>query len=89
VKLHHVGVRVGQRQSRSDREQDRSRRNDKRCRSADRRAALASSPVGPLADQAILPVDPGFILEPDFDRRRLGDSFEMSLQRAWEAFLTP
>jgi hypothetical protein len=27
-----------------------------------------------------------FILEPDFDRRRLGEAFEMSLQRAWEVF---
>jgi hypothetical protein len=45
------------------------------------------STPGPLADETVLLSNSSFILEPDFDRRRLGDSFEMSLQRAREVFL--
>src|SRR6476660_10483053 len=47
------------------------------------------SAPGPLADEAVLLADPGFVLEPDFDRRRLGQPCEMSFQRAREVFLNP
>jgi hypothetical protein len=40
-----------------------------------------------LADEAVLLVDPGFVLEPDFDRCRLWHVLEMSLQGAREIFL--
>ena len=89
VELHHVGVGIGKRQSRSDAlALSRSRRTDRRCRSgADRRVVLVSFRApGPLADEAVLLADPGFVLEPDFDRRRLGQPCEMSFQRAREVF---
>src|SRR6476646_3916181 len=47
------------------------------------------STPGPLADEAVLLANSGFILKPDFDRRRLGDAVDMSLQRAREVFLNP
>ena len=47
------------------------------------------SAPGPLADEAVLLADPGFVLEPDFDRRRLGQPCEMSFQRTREVFLNP
>jgi len=88
VKLHHVGVRVGQSESRSD----TASRTD-RAKQISVVVALVGwlcgprSAPGPLAHEAVLLADPGLVLEPDFDRRRLGDAFEMSLQRAWEVFL--
>jgi hypothetical protein len=88
VKLHHVGIRVGQRQSRSD----AASRTD-RAEQIGVVVALVGglsgprSTPGPLADEAVLLANSGFILEPDFDRRRLGDAFEMSPQRAREVFL--
>jgi hypothetical protein len=90
MKLHHVGVGMRKRQSRSD-----AASGTDRAEQIGVVVALVGglprprSALRPLADKAVLLADPGFILEPDFDRRRLGDSFEMSLQRAWEAFLTP
>src|ERR1700690_2147738 len=90
VKLHHVGVCIGQRQSRSD----TASRTD-RAEQIGVVVALVGglsgprSTPGPLADQAVLLANSGFILEPDFDRRRLGDTFEMSPQRAREVFFTP
>ena len=42
---------------------------------------------GPLPDDAILLADPGFILEPDFDRGPLGHVRQMHTQRAREVFL--
>src|ERR1700693_4635824 len=83
VKLHHVGISIGQRQRRPD-----------AAGGADRAEQIGvvvalvgglpwpRSTPGPLADEAVLLANSGFILEPDFDRRRLGDSIEMSLQRA-------
>jgi len=88
VKLHHVRISIGQRQRRSH----ASRRAD-RAEQIGVVIALVGglygprSTPGPLADDAVLLADPGFVLEPDFDRRRLGDSIEMSLQRAREVFL--
>jgi Integrase core domain len=90
VKLHHVGVRVGQRQ--------RQRRSDA-AGGADRAERVGivvtlvgglsgpRSAPGPLADEAVLLADTGLVLKPDFDRRRLRQSVEMSLQRAREVFL--
>ena len=88
VELHHVGVGVGKRQGRSD----AARRAD-RAEQIGVVVALigglswSRSAPGPLADEAVLLADPGFVLEPDFDRRRLGRPFQMGLQRAREVFL--
>ena len=88
VKLHHVGVGVGQRQRRSDAPGWTDR--------AEQIGVVVTlvgglpwprSASGPLPDKAVLLADPSFILEPDFDRRRLGQPFEMSFQRAWKVFL--
>ena len=52
MKLHHVGVRVGQaREPLRRRERGRSRRTDRRCRSAGRRAALAAFHAWPIGGQ--------------------------------------
>ena len=86
VKLHHVGVCVGQRQRRSDAPGWTDR--------AEQIGVVVTlvgglpwprSASGPLPDKAVCRY--GFILEPDFDRRRLGQPFEMSFQRAWKVFL--
>ena len=88
VKLHHVGVGIGQ----SQRGSYAPRRTD----GAEQIGVVVALIGGlsrpcslprPLADQAVLLADPGLILEPDFDRRRLWDAFEMHLQRAREVFL--
>src|ERR1700722_12413993 len=42
------------------------------------------SPPGPLPNLAVLLADAGLVFKPDFDRRRLGQAVEMSLQRARE-----
>ena len=42
---------------------------------------------GPLADDAVLLTDTGFVLEPDFDWRFLREISEMGIQRAREVFL--
>ena len=88
VKLHHVGVGIGQRQGRSDaaRWADRAEQIGVVVALIGGLSGPRSTP-GPLADEAVLLADPGFVLEPDFDRRRLGDPGEMSLQRAREVFL--
>ena len=86
--MHHVGVCIGQSESRSD----TASRTD-RAKQISVVVALVGwlcgprSAPGPLVHEAVLLADPGLVLEPDFDRRRLGDAFEMSLQRAWEVFL--
>jgi hypothetical protein len=90
MKLHHVGVGMRKRQSRSD-----------AASGADGAEQIGvvialvgglpwpRSTLGPLADKAVLLADPGLILEPDLDRRCLRQPFEMSLQRAREVFLNP
>ena len=88
VKLHHVGVGVGKRQSRSD----TASRTD-RAEQIGVVVALVGglsgprSAPGPLANKAVLLADPGLVLEPYLDRRRLRQAFKMSLQRAREVFL--
>ncbi len=90
MKLHHVGVGMRKRQSRSD----AAGRTDRAEQIGVVIALIGglcwprSTPC-PLADEAVLLADPGFILEPDFDRRRLRQPFEMGLQRAREVFLNP
>ena len=88
VKLHHVGVGMRQREGRTD-----------AAGGADRAEQIGvvitlvgglpwpRSAPGPLPNLAVLLADAGLVLKPDFDRRRLRQSFEMSLQRAREVFL--
>ena len=45
------------------------------------------SAPGPLPNLAIFLADAGFVLKPDFDRRRLWQTVEMGLQRARKVFL--
>ena len=90
VKLHHVGVGVGKRQGRSD-----APRWTDRAEQIGVVVALIGglrwprSAPGPLADEAVLLSNPGLVLEPYFHRRRLGDAFQMRVQRAREVFLNP
>ena len=90
MKLHHVSVRVGQRQSRSDAASgtDRAEQIGAVVALIGGLSGSRSTP-GPLADEAVLLADPGFILEPDFHGRRLRQSLEMGLQRMREVFLNP
>ena len=88
VELHHVGVGIGQRQRRPD-----------AAGGADGAEQIGvvialvgglpgpRSAPGPLPNLAVLLADAGLVLKPDFDRRRLGQTVEMSLQRAREVFL--
>jgi len=83
--LHHVSVGVGQREGRSD-----------APRWADRAEQIGvvialvgglpwpRSAPGPLPNLAVLLADAGLVFKPDFDRRRLGQAVDMSLQRARE-----
>ena len=88
MQLHHVGVRVGQGESRSDTASrtDRAEQIGVVVALVSRLCGPRSAP-GPLANEAVLLADPGLVLEPYLDRRRLGDALEMSLQRAPEVFL--
>ena len=88
VELHHVGVDVGQRQSRSD--------PTSRTDCAEQIGVVVAlvgglpwprSAPGPLPNLAVLLADAGLVFKPDFNRRRLGQAFEMGLQRAREVFL--
>jgi hypothetical protein len=88
VKLHHVGVGVGQREGRSDAAGGTDR--------AEQIGVVVTlvgglpwprSASGPLPNLAVLLADPGLVLKPYLDRRRLGQPIEMSLQRAREVFL--
>ena len=80
VELHHVSVGVRQRQGRPD----AAGRAD-RAEQIGVVVALVGglpwprSPPGPLPNLAILLADAGLVLKPDFDRRRLRQSFEVSL----------
>jgi hypothetical protein len=87
VKLHHVGIGGGQRQCGSD-----------AASGTDRPEQIgvvvtlvgglpwSGSASGPLADKAVLLADPSLVLKPDFDRRRLRQSVEMSPSRACGKF---
>jgi hypothetical protein len=88
VKLHHVSVGVGQCQRRPD-----APRWADRAEQIGVVVALVGglpwprSAPGPLPNLTVLLADASLVLEPDFNWRRLGQSFEMSLQRAREVFL--
>jgi hypothetical protein len=88
MQLHHVGVRVGQGESRSDTASrtDRAEQISAVVSLVSRLCRPRSAP-GPLAHEAVLLANSGLVLEPYLDRRRLGQTVEMSLQRAWEVFL--
>ena len=88
VELHHVSVGVRQREGRSD--------AASRADCAEQIGVVIAlvgglprprSAPGPLPNLAVLLADAGLVLKPDFDRRRLGDAIEMSLQRVREVFL--
>ena len=88
VELHHVSVGVGQREGRSD----APRRADRAEQIGVVVALVGGLPwprsaPGPLPNLAVLLADAGLVFKPDFDRRRLGQAVEMSLQRAREVFL--
>ena len=88
VELHHVSVGVGQREGRPD----PSRRADRAEQIGVVIALVGGLPwpcsaPGPLPNLAVLLADAGLVLKPDFDRRRLRQSFEMGLQRARKVFL--
>ena len=80
MQLHHVGVRVGQGESRSDTASrtDRAEQISVVVSLVSRLCGPRSAP-GPLADEAVLLADPGLVVEPYLDRRRLGQTVEMSL----------
>ena len=88
MELHHVGVGVGQR----ERGADAPRRADGAEQIGVVVALVGGLPrprsaPGPLPNLAVLLADTGLVLKPDFDRRRLGQAVEMSLQRARKVFL--
>jgi hypothetical protein len=88
VELHHVSVGVGQHEGRPD----AAGRAD-RAKQIGVVVALVGglpwprSASGPLPNLAVLLADTGLVFKPDFDRRRLGQAVDMSLQRAREVFL--
>jgi hypothetical protein len=88
VELHHVSVGVGQHEGRPD----AAGRADRAEQIGVVIALVGELPwprpaLGPLPDKAVLLADPGLVLKPDFDRRRLRQAVEMSLQRVREVFL--
>jgi hypothetical protein len=88
VELHHVSVGVGQHEGRPD----APRRADRAEQIGVVVALVGGLPwprpaPGPLPNLTVLLADAGLVLKPDFDRRRLRQSFEMSLQRVGEVFL--
>ena len=85
MELHHVGVGVGQSQRRADTAgwTDRAEQIGVVVALVGGLPWSRSAP-GPLPNEAVLLADPGLVLEPDLDRRRLRQAVEMSLQRARE-----
>jgi hypothetical protein len=88
MKLHHGRIGVGQREGRPD----AAGRADRAEQIGVVVALVGGLPwprpaPGPLPNLAVLLADAGLVLKPDFDRRRLRQSFEMSLQRVREVFL--
>jgi hypothetical protein len=84
--LHHVGVDIRRCQCGSDapRGADRAEQIGVVIALVGELARPGSAP-GPLPNLAILLADAGLVLKPDFDRRGLRQSFEVSLQCAREA----
>ena len=88
VKLHHVGVRIGQRKGRADAAGGADRAEEVGVVIALVGGLPGSrSTPGPVSNLAIFLADPGLVLKPYLDRRRLRQAFEMSFQRAREIFL--
>ena len=87
VELHHGSVGVGQHEGRSD-----APRWADRAEQIGVVVALVGglpwprSAPGPLPNLAVLLADAGLVFKPDFDRRRLRQAVDMSLQRAREVF---
>jgi hypothetical protein len=85
VELHHVGVGIRKRESGAD----AAGRTD-RAEQIGVVIALVGgltrprSALRPLPNLTVLLADAGLVLKPYLDRRRLRQSFEMSLQRARE-----
>jgi hypothetical protein len=85
MKLHHLGVGIGKRQGRAN-----AAGGADRAEQIGVGVALVGglpwwrSAPGPLADKPVLLADAGLVLKPDFERCRLGQAVEMSLQRARE-----
>jgi hypothetical protein len=85
VELHHVSVGVGQHEGRPD----AAGRADRAEQIGVVVALVGGLPwprsaPGPLPNLAVLLADAGLVFKPDFDRRRLGQAVDMSLQRARE-----
>ena len=88
MKLHGLGIGKRQRQRRPG--------SPRRADGAEQVGALVALVGGlswpratprPLADDAVLLADAGFVLEPDLDRCSLGQIGQMRAQRAGEVFL--
>ena len=83
MKLHHVGVGIGKRQCGSD-----AANGTDRAEQIGVVVALIGglpwprSTPGPLPNLPVLLADPGLVLKPDLDRRRLRQAFEMSTSHA-------
>src|SRR5271167_2776322 len=88
VELHHGSVGVGQREGRADAagRADRAEQIGVVVALVGGLARTRPAP-GPLPNLAVLLADTGLVFKPDFDRRRLRQSVDMSLQRAREVFL--
>jgi hypothetical protein len=88
MELHHVGVGIRKREGRSDTASgaDGAEQMGVVIALVGGLAWPCSAP-GPLPNLAVLLADAGLVLKPDFDRRRLRQRFEMSLQRARKVFL--
>jgi hypothetical protein len=88
MKLHHGRIGVGQREGRPD----AAGRADRAEQIGVVIALVGGLPwprpaSGPLQDKAVLLADTGLVFKPDFDRRRLGQAVDMSVQHAREVFL--
>ena len=88
VELHHVGVGVRQGEGGPDPAggADRAEQIGVVVALVGRLPWPRSAP-GPLPNLAVFLADARLVLKPDFDRRCLGQAFEMSLQRARKVFL--
>jgi hypothetical protein len=80
VESHHVSVGVGQREGRSD-AAGQADCAEQIGVALVRGLARARPAPGPLPNLAVLLANTGLVFKPDFDRRRLRQSVEMSLQR--------
>jgi hypothetical protein len=88
VELHRLGVGEGQRQSGADAPGRAHRAEEPGALVAlVRRLARPRAASCPLPDQAVLPADAGFVLEPDLDGLAAGYPADMGFERAREVFL--